>query len=141
MNRYSTIARTSIAAALLMNAEGTDPSVGGTAAPEVKLSRVEKLAAQIATIEKRIETDTAKVADLKQELETAQRLADVREGTLIIAKLGRAETVREVPATVLGKKEDDNGVRYKIEFGDGFDKDVTVIQPAQIVAITGQITE
>lgn len=110
------------------------------AAEAVKLTRTEKLAKQIETLEKRIEADTAKLAEVRTELETAQRLADVREGTLITAKLGRAETTRIVPATVLGKKEDDNGVRYKIEIGEGFDKDVTIIQPAQIVEITGQIS-
>ncbi len=140
MKQLNRTFRTLAVAALFRN-EGDNAGDVGAAATEVKLTRVEKLAAQIATIEKRIETDTAKVADLKQELETAQRLADVREGTLITARLGRAETTREVAATVLGKKEDDNGVRYKIEFGDGFDKDVTVIQPAQIIAITGQISE
>lgn len=110
------------------------------AAEAVKLTRVEKLTKQVETLEKRIEADTAKLAEVRVELETAQRLADVREGTLIVARLGRAETTREVPATVTGKKEDENGVRYKISYGEGFDADVTIIQPAQIVNITGQIS-
>lgn len=119
------------------NAEG---AVVG--APEVKLTRAEKLAAQIATIEKRIVTDTAKVAELKQELETSERLSSVGVGTLITAKLGRAETTREVAAEVVGVKDDEAGRRlYKISFGEGFDADVQIIQPHQIVAITGQISQ
>lgn len=123
----------------LMNEAGLEGSVGGTVV-EVKLTRAEKLAKQVATLEKRIADDTAKLAEVKQEIETSERLSSVGVGTLITAKLGRAETTREVKAEVLGVKDEDNGARrYKISFGEGFDADIQIIQPSQIVSVDGQI--
>jgi hypothetical protein len=140
MNRTSIFASTRTLTARLMNAEG-EGSVGGTAAPEVKLTRAEKLVKQITTLETRIAADTTKLAEVKLELETSERLSSVGVGTLVTVKLGRAETTREVAAEVLGVKDDDNGARrYKISYGEGFDADVVIIQPSQIVAITGQIS-
>jgi hypothetical protein len=140
MNRTSIFASTRNLTARLMNAEG-EGSVGGSATPEVKLTRSEKLAAQIVTLEKRIAADTAKVEEVKAELEVTERLASVGVGTLIVAKLGRAETARSVDAEVLGVKDDENGARrYKISFGEGFDADTVVIQPAQIAGIRGQVS-
>jgi hypothetical protein len=140
MTRTSIFAR-SLFAAVLMN-EATDGTTGSTGgAPATPLTRAEKLAKQITTLETRIAADTAKLAEVKQELETSERLASVGVGTLVTIKLGRAETTREVAGEVLGVKDDDNGARrYKISYGEGFDADVVIIQPSQIVAITGQIS-
>lgn len=145
MNRTSIFARTSTTMfARLMNAadDGTSGGNGG-AVPEVKvtLTRAEKLAKQVEVLEKRIAADTDKLAEVKQEIETSERLSSVTVGTLVTIKLGRAETTREVAGEVLGVKDDDNGARrYKVSYGEGFDADVVIIQPSQIVAITGQIS-
>lgn len=133
-------ARTALFATRLMNVAGDEGSVGGTAPEAVKLTRTEKLQAQITTLETRIAADTTKLATVRQELETAERLSAVGVGTLITARVGRAETAKNVEAEVVGVKDDEAGRRlYKISFGDGFDADVQVIQPHQIVAVTGQI--
>jgi hypothetical protein len=140
MIRTSIFASTRNLTARLMNAEG-EGSTGG-AAPATPLTRAEKLAKQITTLETRIAADTAKLAEVRQELETSERLASVGVGTLVTIKLGRAETTREVAGEVLGVKDDDNGARrYKVSYGEGFDADVVIIQPSQIVAITGQISQ
>lgn len=132
--------RTSIIATALLNAV-TDTAVGGAAPAEAKptLTPAQKRAARVEVLTKRIADDTAALAALKQEIETAERLASVTTGTAIIAKVGRAETAREVAARVLGVKDDDNGSRrYKITFGEGFDADTVIIQPTQIVSVIAE---
>lgn len=115
----------------------TDLNTTAVAAETIVLTRAEKLAKQVTTLETRIAADTIKLAEVKQEIETSERLSSVTVGTAITAKLGRAETTREVAAVVVGVKDDEAGARrYKISFGDGFDADVQVIQPSQIVSIT-----
>lgn len=58
----------------------------------------------------------------------------------VAAKAATAGTLREVSAVVLGVKEEDSGsLRYKIEHGTGFDKDVDIIQASQIVSIVGEV--
>lgn len=57
----------------------------------------------------------------------------------IAAKAATTGTLRHVEAEVLGVKEEENGsLRYKITFGEGFDKDVEIIQASQIVSIVGE---
>lgn len=125
-----------------LNIAGEEGTAGGTAeGTKIVLTRAEKLGKQIEVLTKRIEADTAKLAEVTLELETAERLSSVGVGTLITARIGRAETSREVQAEVLGVKDEESGARrYKISFGDGFDADVQVIQPSQIVAVTGQVS-
>jgi len=127
------------------------------------LTRAEKYAKRIAVLTDRIAKDTAELAAVQLEADTASKLANVGQGTQIIAKLGRAGseakpavyaedgvtivtpakeatagTLRQVTAVVLGVKEEENGsLRYKIEFGEGFDKDVEIIQASQIVSVVG----
>lgn len=53
-------------------------------------TRAQKLSALIVTLTKRLSDDTAKLAEVKLELETTERLSSVAPGTSIIARLGRA---------------------------------------------------
>jgi hypothetical protein len=115
-------------------------AVGGTAVgtPEVKvvLTRAEKQAKLVKVLTDRIAADTAKLAELRNEVETSARLDGVGEGSAVVARIGRGETSKEVSARVLGVKEDENGSRrYKIAFGSGFDADTVIIQPSQIVSV------
>lgn len=124
--------------AALMN-EAIEGDTGASAAPAVKLTRAEKYAKAIDVLTKRIEADTAKLAEIKQEVETAERLASVATGSAIVARIGRAETSKEVNARVLGVKEEESGsLRYKIMFGEGVDTDIAVIQASQIVSIVDE---
>lgn len=51
-------------------------------------------------------------------------------------KAATAGTLRFVEAVVLGVKEEANGsLRYKIQFGSGFDQDVEIIQASQITEV------
>lgn len=104
--------------------------------PATPLTRAEKLAKTIDTLQKRIAADTAKIEELQLEAETSGRLAGVVEGTVISAKLGRAETTRIVTARVVGIKEEESGARkFKILFGSGIDTDTVIIQESQIVEV------
>jgi hypothetical protein len=106
------------------------------AAVATVLTRAEKYAKTIATLETRIAADTAKLAEVKQEAETAAKLSGVAVNSVVVAKLGRAETTREVLARVVGVKEEDNGSRkFKILFGEGLDTDTVIIQESQIVSV------
>jgi hypothetical protein len=129
---------TAIAAALMSAAaEATAGGTGVTAETKPVLTRAEKQAAQVLVLTKRIEADTAKLAELRNDIETASRLDGVEAGSAIVARIGRAETSKEVPARVLGVKEDEatGSRRYKIAYGEGFDADTAVIQASQIVSV------
>jgi len=102
----------------------------------VVLTRAEKYAKAIAALEKQVVTATAKLADLKLEAETSGKLESVVEGSAITARIGRAETSRNVSARVVGVQELETGARrFKILFGSGIDTDTAVIQEAQIVEV------
>lgn len=133
------IASRSLLAAALFNAVNSEGAVVGgaeQAAPAAPLTRAEKYAKTIATLEARIAADTAKLAEVKLEAETATKLSGVTTNSVIVAKLGRAESTREVLARVVGVKEEDSGARkFKILFGEGIDTDTVIIQESQIVSV------
>ncbi len=52
------------------------------------------------------------------------------------ATAGKAGTVRLVQALVLATKElEDGSLRYKVEHGEGFDKDIEIVQASQITEV------
>lgn len=58
------------------------------------------------------------------------------------AKAATEGTLRFVQATVIGVKDaGTDDVRYKVEHGDGFDKETAVIQGSQILSIVSGSTE
>lgn len=131
--------RTSAIAALLFSAAATESTAGGTGvAPEAKpvLTRAEKQAARVKLLSDRIETDTAALAALKNEIETGERLSSVGVGSAVVIRVGRGETSKEVAARILGVKDGEDGSRrYKAAYGEGFDADTVIIQPSQIISV------
>lgn len=104
--------------------------------PAVPKTRKEKLSDRIEVLEKRIASDNAELAEKKLQLESVDRLASVAAGSNVIIRVGRAETSREVSATILGVKTTDSGdIRYKASFGEGFDAEVVIIQESQIISV------
>lgn len=121
----------------------TDQTTVDTTATQAEakpvLTRAEKYAARVVTLEKRIAKDTEDLAALRIEIETSTKLDSVVAGTAIVARIGRADTSKEVAARVQGVKEDESGSRrYKIVFGEGFDVETVVIQPAQIIQVIAE---
>ena len=94
-------------------------------------------------ISAKIDSKRAQVAKLNAEIEKLEgqfRLADlldsIKAGSTIKARVGRAETARDVTAEVVGVQTLDNGdLRYKIFIGEGFDAEAVVIQSSQIIDV------
>lgn len=114
--------------------------------PKPELSRGEKLAAQIATLDKRIAADTIKVAEVRQTLATLSALESIVAGTPVEIKIGRDKTLRNVTGTVTAVKTLEDGSRrlqvfYKEPEGTELAKDeltttgLIVIQESQIVQV------
>ena len=114
------------------------------AAPAPK-TREEKLRAEYEKLAARIHADTAKANNIVAELNEIAALAAVGEGSVVIVTVGKGEAAKEVEATVIGVRvEDDGSKTYKVTYGSGFDADVAVVkgnkiklpqtQPAQEVA-------
>lgn len=105
----------------------------------VPLTRAEKYAKAINHLTKTIEAAQVKLAELQLEADTASKLEGVGEGVAIVARIGRAETSRNVSARVVGVQELDSGSRrFKILFGAGIDTDTAVIQESQIVEVISE---
>lgn len=76
------------------------------------------------------------IQKLQQQFDVADKMASIGQGSNIIARVGRAETAREVDATVVGVQHLPSGERrLKIVFGNGFDTETVVIQDSQIVGV------
>lgn len=111
------------------------PETTGTegAAPEVKLTRREKLL-------NRYNKAFAKHAELSQELQelaseinAIDLLASVNVGHEVYITVGRKEEAKEVKGVVIGVKEDEDGSKtYKVAYGSGFDSDIAVVAAGKI---------
>lgn len=76
------------------------------------------------------------IQKLQQQFDVADKMASIGQGSNIVARVGRADTAREVDATVVGVQHLPSGERrLKIVFGNGFDTETVVIQDSQIVGV------
>lgn len=109
-----------------------------TAAVEtVKLTREQKLAAKLEALRARIQKDTDTYNELAAELNNIAALAAIGVGSEVIVKLGRKfadkDTTRYEPGIVVGVREDEDGSKqYKVQYGTGFDADITVVTGASL---------
>lgn len=111
-----------------------------TAAPEVadkpKLSRIERLTAKYNADLKRFNELQLSLNEQANEINAIAALAGVGVGTLVIIGVGRAETARDVQGVVVGVKEDEDGAKkYKVQYGEGFDADITVVSAGKIKSV------
>ena len=100
------------------------------AAPEaVKLTRREKLLAQYnAAFAKHAEL-AAKLSELASEINSIDALAAVHVGSVVIVTVGRGDDAKEVDASVIGVREEEDGSKtYKVTYGSGFDADIAVVK-------------
>lgn len=112
-----------------MSALNTNIAAETTAAPEVKLTRREKLLAQYNTaFSKHVEL-TAKLQELAAEINSIDALAAVTVGSVVIVTVGRGDDAKEVEASVIGVREEEDGSKtYKVTYGSGFDADIAVVR-------------
>lgn len=104
-----------------------------TNAPEVKLTRREKLLAQYnATLAKHSEL-AAKMAELVAEINSIDALAAVDVGHTVIISVGKGDEAKEVEASVIGVREEEDGSKtYKVTYGSGFDADIAVVKGSKL---------
>jgi len=115
---------------------GAASSGGEPQAPAPELSKAEKLSKKIEALKDRIQKDSAALITLEAQFGSVDLLESVKAGSVIVARVGRAETAKEVTASVVGVQTLENGdKRFKIYFGEGFDADTVVIQESQIVDV------
>lgn len=116
--------------------DAAQAGAGASAPAQPELTPSQKIAAKIAAKQAQITKLTAEIEKLEQQFRSADLLDSVKQGSVIVARVGRAETAREVTASVVGVQTLENGDRrLKIYFGDGFDAETVVIQDSQIVDV------
>jgi hypothetical protein len=122
-----------------MSENNTNPTVEA-----VKLTRAEKLLAQIEMLKKRITADTIKVNEVVAEYNNIAALEAVEAGTNIVIQIGRKfadkDTTRQIQGKVLGVQEDEatGSKRYKVAYGTGFDADFAVVASSGIVKVLAE---
>lgn len=93
------------------------------------MSNAAKLQEKIA----KLELDLAKA---KSELDSLNKLANIKAGDVVAFKFGRGDTAVEKSGVVTGVKVAENGVTMlAVETGSGFDKVVVRIPAASVVAV------
>lgn len=106
-------------------------------APVVKPTKAPQTTAEkIAAKRKQLDALNKEIERLEARERAGDLLGQVKAGSVIVARVGRAETSREVTASVVGVQTLDNGdSRYKIFFGEGVDAELVVIQSSQILDV------
>ena len=107
-----------------------NPSDETAAAPEaVKLTRREKLLAQYNTAANKRAELAAKLSEIASEINSIDALAAVHVGSVVIVTVGRGDDAKEVEASVIGVREEEDGSKtYKVTYGSGFDADIAVVK-------------
>lgn len=113
-----------------MSELNTNTAAETTAAAEgVKLTRREKLLAQYNTAFAKHAELAAKMQELAAEINSIDALAAVTVGSVVVVTVGRGDEAKEVEATVIGVREEEDGSKtYKVTYGSGFDADIAVVK-------------
>lgn len=85
---------------------------------------IENIDAQIAVLQKRREGKAQLLANL-------DKLAGIKEGTILVVQQGRAETTRQVEGVVVAIADG----KFKLSVGTGFDATYVVVGSAQIIEV------
>ena len=112
-----------------MSKLNTNTAAETTSAPEVKLTRREKLLAQYNTAFAKHAELAAKMQELAAEINSIDALSAVTVGSVVVVTVGRGDEAKEVEATVIGVREEEDGSKtYKVTYGSGFDADIAVVK-------------
>ena len=112
-----------------LNTNTAAETTAEAAAPEVKLTRREKLLAQYNTAFAKHAELAAKLQELAAEIRSIDALAAVAVGSVVIVTVGRGDASLEVEASVIGVREEEDGSKaYKVTYGSGFDADIAVVK-------------
>ena len=115
---------------------GNEAAQAGAATQPPELTASQRISAKIDAKRAQVAKLNAEIEKLEGQFRSADLLDSIKAGSVIKARVGRAETARDVAASVVGVQTLDNGdLRYKIFFGEGFDAETFVIQSSQIVDV------
>ncbi|BAP34905.1 hypothetical protein AVU43_gp11 [Ralstonia phage RSJ5] len=90
---------------------------------------------QLTAIEASIKTLTEKRDGIAAAIEAEQALTNIATGSSITFNYGRAETRKEYTGVVKGVADTDKGKRIKVEYGEGFDATIVIIDTSAIVKV------
>lgn len=96
---------------------------------------------QIVALRTRIEADKAKLKELEAVENAAKALANLKAGSAIEFIYGRAENRKQYAGVVMGIADTDKGTRIKVQYGEGFDAQIVVIAPGDVVAVAEEAAE
>lgn len=116
-----------------VNTTATENTADGTAAPEVKLTRREKLLARYNKLFAKHAEIATELQELAGEINAIDLLASVKEGSSVVITVGKKDEAKEVLGTVIGVKEDEDGAKtFKVAYGSGFDSDIAVVAAGKV---------
>lgn len=95
----------------------------------------------IESLKARIAADTAKLAEMETAEKSASAMQTLSQGVTVKFMYGRGETRAERTGIVLAVAETDKGKRIKVQYGEGFDVELAVIDPAAILEVVGAFAE
>lgn len=99
-----------------------------TQAPAVKRSREEVIREKLAKLH-------AEYTSLNEELSAILAVAAVGVGNSVVITIGKGEAAKDVVAKVIAVREDEDGKALKVQYGEGFDADITVIKATKIKSL------
>lgn len=116
-----------------MTVEQNQVPTEANTAPEVVKTPREKLVDKYnALVEKRKDIDL-KLADIVAEVRGIDDADKLVEGAAVFVTLGKGETLREVPGTIIATRAEEDGSRtFKVSYGAGFDADVAVVKAGKL---------
>lgn len=117
-----------------MSENQTTPVTETTAAiAEVKKPLRQRLSDKYAALYEKYEKLAAELQELGQEISAIDALASIGEGSAVVVAIGKGETARSVSGVVLAVREEEDGTKlYKVQYGTGFDADITVVKAGKL---------
>ena len=117
--------------------EGSPAAGAGEPATQPpELTASQRISAKIYSKRAQVAKLNAEIEKLEGQFRSADLLDSIKAGSVIKARVGRAETARDVTASVVGVQTLESGdLRYKVYFGEGFDAETVVIQSSQIIDV------
>jgi len=118
----------------------TETTADAAAVPEVKLSRREKLLQKYNAAFAKHSELAVTLQELASEINSIDALAAIGEGSSVIVTVGRGDDAKDVAATVIAvREEEDGGKLYKVTYGTGFDADIAVVKGNKLKLPTPEV--
>lgn len=114
----------------IINAASNETSAPAT---EPKLTPRERLMQKYNKLAAKATDLSTEITKVVAEIAEIDALDSIDVGAAVFVTMGKGEEAREVPATVIAVKLDDDGSKvYKVQYGTGFDADITVVRAGKI---------